>query len=405
MGLIHSRMSRLAAAAIVVITFAPGVAAQDLRAAVEAAWQRQPLAQAREARADEFAARQAAAAAFLPGPPVLGIEHETDRASRNEGQRKFIGEIAVPLWLPGQQERAQAVVGADHAAYDAGFTLARLALAGEVRDAYWQARAAETDASLARSALEGLAALEADVARRVKAGELARVDSNRAGAEAQFQRIALAEALARSLRAAGTFRALTGFAQPPANHEPRPAIARPGPHTHPGMAAARQNAEAARARLRQVSGDTRDAPELGLGASQSRLDGSRPWEQTLQVRLRIPLGNEHRNRPRISAANADLIEAQAGQGRLAARIQAEMVSAERELETALAALPLAESRAALARDTQTLIARGFAAGEFDLPTRLRAEREFAEAEQGHARARIEAGRANSRLKHAYGLMP
>ncbi|MBL8380565.1 MAG: TolC family protein [Burkholderiales bacterium] len=405
MSLIRSRMPRLAAAAIAVITFAPGLAAQDLRAAVEAAWQRQPIAQARAARADEFDARRAAAAAMLPGPPVLGVEHETDLVSRNEGLRKFTGEIAVPLWLPGQQERAQAVVGADRAAYDAAFTLARLALAGEVRDAYWQARAAETDASLARSALEGLLALEADVARRVKAGELARVDGNRASAEAQFQRIAVAEALARSLRAAETFRALTGFAQLPANDEARDTTARPGPDTHPGTTAAGQTVEAARARLRQVSGDTRDAPELGLGASQSRVDGTRPWEQTLLVRMRIPFGNEQRNRPRISAANADLIEAQSAQGRIAARLTAEMASAERELATALAALPLAESRAALARDTQALIARGFAAGEFDLPTRLRAEREFKEAEQGNARALIEAGRANSRLKQAYGVMP
>ena len=82
-----------------------------------------------------------------------------------------------------------------------------------------------------------------------------------------------------------------------------------------------------------------------------------------------------------------------------------MAGAERERQAALAALPLAASRALLARDTQRLIARGFTAGEFDLPTRLRAERELKEAELGEARARIEAGRADSRLKQAYGWMP
>ena len=123
------------------------------------------------------------------------------------------------------------------------------------------------------------------------------------------------------------------------------------------------------------------------------------------VRLRIPLGSDNRNRPRIAAASADLAEAQAAGLRARSRIEAEWVSATAERQTALAALPLAESRAALARDTQRLIARGFTAGEFDLPTRLRAEREFVDAESGQLRARLEAGRAESRLKQAYGLTP
>ena len=94
------------------LTFAQS-AQRGLRDALEAAWARQPQALAKEARAEEFAARRSAAEAFLPGPPAFGGEHWTDALNRNLGFRKFAGEIAVPLWLPGQRDRAQVVVAAD----------------------------------------------------------------------------------------------------------------------------------------------------------------------------------------------------------------------------------------------------------------------------------------------------
>lgn len=187
-----------------------------------------------------------------------------------------------------------------------------------------------------------------------------------------------------------------------------PALPTPGRSAldaHPAAAAAAQAVEAAQARLRQSAGDTRDAPEISLGTARERTDATRPWEQIVTLRLRIPLGYEPRNRPRIAAANADLIEAQSGRLQVAARLEADAAAATRDHAAALAALPFAERRLDLARDTRTLAARGFAAGEFDLPARLRAEHELREAELGHARAHLAAGRADSRLKQAYGVMP
>ncbi|MBL8382458.1 MAG: TolC family protein, partial [Burkholderiales bacterium] len=147
------------------------------------------------------------------------------------------------------------------------------------------------------------------------------------------------------------------------------------------------------------------APELGVGTFRERTEFVKPWEQIVTFRLRVPFGSENRNRPRLAAANVELIEAQAAQAVAAAQVAAEAASAERELVAAEAALPLAESRAALARDTRELVGRGFRAGEFDLVTRLRAEREHAEAHLARARAVLEAGRANARLKQAWGILP
>lgn len=384
-------------------TLAQG-APRGLRDALLSAWARQPQAIAQEARAEEFAARRGAAEALLPGPPALGGEHWTDALGRNQGFRKYAGEIAVPLWLPGQRARAQRVVDADRETYAAGSAAAKLKLAGEVRDIYWQARIDAIEVELAKAALATLVALEADVKRRSAAGELARVDANRAEGEAHLQRLTLAEAEGRVFRSARSFLSLTGLPRLPDDAED-PAVTPAPMHTHPALLAAAQAIEAAQARLRQTTGDTRDAPEIGVGTFRERVETGKPWEQIVTFRVRIPLGSESRNRPRVTSANAELMEAQALRGRIVASIEAEAASASREAEFADASLPLAQRRSELARDTHRLIARGFAAGEFDLITRLRAERELREAELTDARARLAVGRANSRLKQAYGLMP
>ena len=398
-----------------------------LREAVEAAWLRQPRAAAQDMRAEEFAARKNAAEAWLPGPPALSGEHSTDALLRNQGARKFVGEIAVPLWLPGQRERAQAVVAADRSGYEATTAAAKLKLAGEVREAYWQAHADAAEVVLARAAQEALAALEGDVKRRSAAGELARIDANRAEAETQLQRLTLAEAEGRAYRSAQVFRALTGWPRLPALMPALTPLLTPVPgvagavgasgadanriaaraplHSHPALQAAAQQIESAQARLRQSAGDTRDAPEIGIGTTRERGDAIKPWEQSVTLRVRVPLGSDNRNRPRVAAANAELMEAQALRNQLAAQLEGEAAAAARELEIAGGALPLALRRSALARDTQALLARGFAAGEFDVVARLRAERDLREAELAEARAHLAASRAVSRLQHAYGVLP
>ena len=387
------------------VAAASAPAAPGLKEAVEAAWQRQPQAQAAQARIDALNARRTAAEALLPAPPAIALTHETDQVDRNLGSRSFAGELSLPLWLPGQKDRLKAAIDTERGAYDANLAVARLRVAGEVRESYWQARAATAEMNQVTAALEGLAMLEADVARRVKAGELARVDGNRAEAETQFQRIALAQAEAHRHRALQQFRALTGLAQVPPEDEPRWPGAAPAAGAHPVQEADARASQSARARLNQAAADTRDAPEIGIGTTRQRGDFTKPWEQLVLLRVRIPFGGDNRNLPRISAANAELAETLAARAQSAARIDAEAASAEREMQAALGVVPLAEARLALARDTHELVARGFKAGEFDLTTRLRAERELRDAELTRSRAVIESGRANSRLKQAYGVLP
>ncbi|MBI2308535.1 MAG: TolC family protein [Rhodocyclales bacterium] len=385
---------------------APSAQAQTLRDAVDAAWARQPAAQALTARQDEFAARRDAADSLLSGAPAATLANRNDRLQRHTGQSEWEAGIALPLWLPGYQARTLALIERERESFAALVEEARWRLAGEVRESWWQTRLAANERELAARRADAALQLVADVDRRVRAGDLPRIDLNQARAAEAAADAALAEADARAHRAARAFLALTGHPElpSPAGMEETRREADPGA-AHPRLAPLERAIAAARARLQVASRNVRDLPELAFGLRRERaLDGA-AWENSTSVEIRIPLATDARNRPRIAAANAELIEAEAQLPYEQARIEAERDAAGHELARAAEAAGRAETRRALAAETQREYARAFALGNIDLPQRLRIEADSFDAELAAARARIEAARAVSRYHQAIGVLP
>jgi cobalt-zinc-cadmium efflux system outer membrane protein len=126
---------------------------QSLRDAFESAWSRQPAAQATGAREDELAARRDAATALFPEPPSVNLGYRTDRLNQDAGARELEGIVSLPIWTPGTRDAAQAVARAELEQFGSGLRTQRWRLAGEVREAYWQARLAATELDLARRKL------------------------------------------------------------------------------------------------------------------------------------------------------------------------------------------------------------------------------------------------------------
>lgn len=374
-----------------------------LRTAVEAAWQLNGLPQLEEARREEALARHDAAASWTPEPPSLGLSHRSDRLNRDVGQRELEVELDVPLWLPGARGAALAVVNAESGTQQAELAEARLKLAGEVREALWSLQLARNEVEAGQRRVADAEALAADVERRVQAGDLARVDANAAQAAVQLARAELAAAEAAAQREQRRFKALTGLADAPEGSE-SPATA-PATDAHPELQASLRRAELARQRLHEAATVTRDAPELTLGITRERGEAGERYTNTTMIGIRIPFGTDARNRPQITAANAKRIEAESGAAVARERLLAEADTARDELELARRAEGFAAERARLAADTRQLLAKAFTLGQIDLPTRLRAETEHYDAELALGRARLESGRAASRLNQAYGLLP
>lgn len=379
--------------------------AQTMQQAVAAAWERHPAARALSARQDEFAARRNAADSFLSAAPAATLANRNDRLQRDTGQREWEAGIALPLWLPGYQARTLALIEREQSAYAALIEQARWKLAGEVREAWWQAMLAANEREVARSRADAARQIAVDVERRVRAGDLPRMDGNQARSAEAAADAALAEADSRAHRAARGFLALTGLPALPAPATMAEQRRKMAADEHPQLAPLERAVAAARARLDIAAKNVRDLPELTLGVRRERPLAEAGWEGSTIIGVRIPLATDARNRPKIAAANADLIEAEALLPYEQSRLEAEQDAATRELERTAEALARAEHRYALTGEIRREYARAFALGNIDLPQRLRIEADAFDAELSAARARIEAARAVSRYNQAIGVLP
>ena len=374
--------------------------APPLRQAVDAAWALSPQVRALANRQAAFVARGRAAASLLSGPASVSLAHRSDRAGSNGGLRELEAELSAPVWNPGVRSATRGELDAERLAFDRKLALAKLGLAAEVRDLAAQSALARNERDVAARKHEEAGALAADVGRRVRAGELARVDLLQAQALQQQAASVQAQASSAMTRLQARWLALTGL---PAVAGLEEAAATAG--EHPALAAAQAELRAAQARLALAEADRRDPVEVGVGLARERAAYGAASETSLRLALRVPLGSEGRNAPRLAAARAEVDTAQADADAAQRTVLAGQQAARSALEAAQRSEVLAAERERLSREVQALIAKAYQLGESDLPTRLRADSERFDAELAHARARVEARHALSTLNQALGSLP
>jgi cobalt-zinc-cadmium efflux system outer membrane protein len=174
---------------------------------------------------------------------------------------------------------------------------------------------------------------------------------------------------------------------------------------HPLLEAGQARLQLAQARLALAQTEGREAPELSLGLTRERGAALEPWQNSARVALRWPLGDDSRQRPRQRAAEAEVAEAALALDQSRRQQAAAMATARTELQEARRMAALQQERSALAAEALDWTRQAFLAGQFDLPTLLRAQAEAASARAQAQRARLEADRAVSRLLQTLGWTP
>jgi cobalt-zinc-cadmium efflux system outer membrane protein len=388
----------------------------SLKQALDAAWQLSGSSRAESNRRSELDAKGNAANSWLSGEPALGIAHRTDRLNKNEGFREYEAEIELPLWNPGVRTAAQADVSAQRQSFDGQFTLGKLKLAGELRALSASTAAAQVELDLNRRKLLDANLLAQDLGRRIKAGETARIDGLQAQVLVQQAQAAIAQAESQMLRLQTQWRSLTGLAavaapderlsKADANQtltltEPLPSL-RPD---HPALRNAQAQLGSAQARLALAHADKRDPMSVGVGVGRERSVFGAANETKLRIALRIPLGGDNRNAPRLAAARAELDTAQAEADGVQRQVVAEVSAAAADLSATRAAQTAAQERLRLSTEVQALITKSWQLGDSDLPTRLRADNEQFEASLSLAKASVDVQRAIAQLNQAHGYLP
>jgi cobalt-zinc-cadmium efflux system outer membrane protein len=377
----------------------------SLREALDAAWALSPAARSTHSRRAELEARERAASSWINGSPSALLAQRSDRFNNNGGFREYEAELELPIWSPGVRGAAQRELAAQRLGFEPQQGAARLRLAAEVREAAASLALARTERDLAARKHSEALALAQDVARRVKAGDSARVDGLQAQSLVQQAGSTREQAEVALARLQNQWLALTGLAAAPSLDEALPS-GKPVLHPdHPAIQAAQTRVQAAQAKLELSETDKRDPMAIGVGVTRERATFGAAGETSLRLALKIPFGTDNRNAPRIAAARADLDAAQAEFDAAQRRIQGELASATAELDAARRTQASMAERARLGQEVQELVAKAYRLGESDLPTRLRADSEKFEADLSLARARVGLQRAISQLNQALGLLP
>ncbi len=380
-------------------------AASGLAAALEQAWSRHPQAAAITAREDEAQARAEVAGGLTPGPASLSLSSLNDRLNRNRGKQEWEVEMAVPLWLPGQQAAREAEAASAMAEVGARRAALRLQIAGEVREAWWAVAAARHARALAGQRAATAHALEADVMRRFKAGDLARIDANLARSERLASDAEAIEAEAALLQAEQSFRTITGAAAPPVLAEEGPARTREPSEDHPQLAAVAATARTARARLKLAEETRRDAPEFAVRMVRDRGEFGEPYANTVGVKLTIPFSSGPRVRQENAAARIESSQADSEQALAQLKLKLDAEKARLDLDAAERQLAMARERRALTADNLHLAEKAFSLGESDLTALLRARTGAFEAVAFFNRQQVARSAAQSRLKQVLGVLP
>lgn len=392
---------RLIAALVLALAAPRAASAADLRRGFEAAAALDAELRSIEAQRAVVAARQARAAALLPGAPIVGAGYRSDHVTGNRGLREFEGEIDMPVWLPGESRSLREAAIAQAAALEARAARRRLLLAGEVRDAWWAwtIAGAEREAQSGRVALAR--ALERDTARQVRAGQLPEADLDVATADLRDAEGALRTRDLAVRDAALAFRSLTGVL-PSAGPAEAPAA---GGEDDPRLAAPRAQVEAGRAAERLARVRDRANPEVGLQLRYERDAFGEPWGTRLLLRVSLPLQNPPAWREQIASARAEVTTASAELASAGRTVAGGVDRARAVRATALALVETTEARyAALARQAR-LYEESYRLGQQPLIEVVRVRVQRADADAARRRARAEAGRAESLLNQALGMLP
>lgn len=399
----HLRLTVLAAC----LVWSSVALSADLRAGFQGAVELDAELRGLMAQRRVVEARRQGSEALLPGAPSVSPSWRTTTFTQRTGFQEFEVGAEVPVWLPGESRALRGSTDAQEAQLSARIAQARLRVAAEVRDAYWQWQSALAERTAADARVAAARALERDLARQVGAGQVPRADLLLATAELREAEASQRVAAGAVRDAATTYRALTGSDPTPGQPE-RPAPPPTGEaalRALPAAAVARTAQDLARAEERLAQVRDRPNPALFGAWRRERDETGAPYIDRLMVGVRIPFAYAPQVNERVAVARAEAAQAEASFAAAARTLAAADARARAQAEDAAAIAALAEARHRALSEQSGLAETAYRAGNLPFAEVVRARAQLAAADAQRRRARVEGGRAASQINQVLGLEP
>ena len=376
-----------------------------LPAVVRASFERIPELALSDAMQQEGQAIRRQASSLLAGDPSFMLRHENDAVTGDDGYRQWEGGLEMPIWLPGQRDRRGKVADAAESGAEAVKKLQMWRVAGEIRELLWSLYIAESERSLARQAFESAKTLEADIAKRVAAGELARTDLILAQKETLAREADQVSADSAYETLLGNYRLVTGLPDIPHQIDEDATDVTGISDNHPALAAARIASDRVRAERDQVRGEKRANPLLFLGSKTERPESRESYDTALVVQINMPLGTSSHAAPNTALAELRLSEAVSELARVRRDLENDLFRATTEKRGTSLAVEVSERQRQLAEEGLRLTRRGFELGETDVFTLLQARSQALKSEHDLRISHLQQGRALARYNQALGVIP
>lgn len=377
----------------------------SLADAVQKAFERNPQQQVLVAGKMVADARAVHAASVLPGTPAVSVRYQNDTIGSGRNQREWEAALEFPVWLPGQRAARETVARAAGTSLEARRGGLRLTLAGQVREAVWDVAMNANAVELAGQRYQTAQALQADVEKRWKAGELAKTDAMLAQNETLQAQTALLRAQAELRHAEHRYWMLTGLKELPAHSEEQPSNIADIAENHPLLAETSAKVTLVQDERNLVRVEKRESPQIIVNARRERGAFDNASNDSVGFAVRIPLDAEVRSAPVLANAEMSVAQAMSERDQQMLVLQAMLHEAGHNLEVTRAEIEVVAQQNRLAQESLRLARKAFDLGETDLVSLLRVQATAQETERVLHSRQTQLQWDIARYNQAVGVLP
>jgi len=318
-------------------------------------------------------ANDAVSGSLFAEPAVANLSHFNDAIGSSDGFQEWEAGIDLPLWLPGQKQKQQALSDKISAELPAYQQQLQLQASGEVRQLLWQVKLAEVQLEQAKIAWETAQKLEQDVENRVEAGDLPTTERLLASSntlEAQSKKADAESKLTQQLK---TYTLITGESQLPLVLAEDVVESVNLEQTHPQLLLQDQVIARLQAEMGVAQFDAAVNPNLSVGVRRERGDFDEKFNNSLGLGISFAFDDSRFSQPAIAKAGAELADAQVARQALLRELNTRLLTRQQQLASTQQQLALVTKQDETTQQYYQFQKRAFDLGELNLIDLLRSQ--------------------------------
>lgn len=318
-------------------------------------------------------ANDAVSSTLFAAPATANLTHFNDAIGSSDGFQEWEGGIDLPLWLPGQKQKQQALSDKLAAELPAYQQQLKLQASAEVRRVLWQVKLAEARVQQATIAWETAQKLEQDVENRVAAGDLPTTERLLASSntlETLSNKVAAQFKLTQQLK---TYFLITGETQLPTVIEETVTEAVHLEQTHPQLLMQDQIIARLQAQMGVAHFDGSVNPNLSVGVRRERGDFDEDFNNSLGLGISFAFDDHRFSQAAIAEASAELADAQVTRQTLLRDLNTQLLAQQQQLASSVQQLEVVTKQDKTTQQYYQLQKKAFDLGEINLIDLLRSQ--------------------------------